>query len=95
MLVMQEPLTQRFSLTVRSSRNHLSEQDVERFVARVETVVAQLAAGVDLAHLEYLLDVERRELELWGNGEARAYDIRSLPELFDASAERSADHGAA
>jgi len=94
MLVMQEPLTQRFSLTVRSSRNHLSEQDVERFVARVETVVAQLAAGVDLAHLEYLLDVERRELELWGNGEARAYDIRSLPELFDASAERSADHAA-
>ena len=89
---MQEPLTQRFSLTVRSSRNHLSEQDVERFVARVESVVVQLAAGVDLAHLDYLLDVERRELDLWGNGEARAYDIRSLPELFDTAASHFAGH---
>lgn len=94
MLVMQEPRTGRFSLTVRSSRNHLSEQDVERFVARVEKVIAQIDSGVDMAQLDYVLDEEQRELALWGRGAVREYSICSLPELFDATVERFADNSA-
>ena len=89
-LVMQELRTGCFSLTVRNSRNHLSDKDVERFVARVENVVAQLAAGVEPPKLDYLLDEEKQELAQWRNGPVRKYDIRSLPELFDATAERFA-----
>ena len=89
-LVMQELRSGCFSLTVRNSRNHLSDRDVERFVARVENVVAQLAAGTEPPHLDYLLDEEKQELAQWRNGPARSYDIRSLPELFDAAAQKFA-----
>ena len=58
-LVMQELRTGCFSLTVRNSRNHLSDRDVERFVARVESVIAQLAAGAEPPKLNYLLDEEK------------------------------------
>lgn len=87
-LVMQELRSGCFSLTVRNSRNHLSDRDVERFVARVESVVGQLAAGFEPPQLDYLLEEEKRELAQWRNGPARQYDIRSLPELFDATAEK-------
>ncbi len=87
-LVMQELRTGCFSLTVRNSRNHLSDRDVERFVARVESVIAQLAAGVEPPKLNYLLDEEMQELAQWRNGPVRKYDIRSLPELFDATAQK-------
>lgn len=90
MLVMQELRTGCFSLTVRNSRNHLSDRDIDRFVARVENVVAQLAAGVEPPVLDYLLDEEKQELAQWRNGPVRSYDIRSLPELFDATAEKFA-----
>ena len=86
-LVMQELRSGCFSLTVRNSRNHLSDRDVERFVARVESVVAQLAAGIEPPQLDYLLEEEKRELAQWRSGPARKYDIRSLPELFDAAAD--------
>ena len=90
-LVMQELRSGCFSLTVRNSRNHLSDRDVERFVARVESVVAQLAAGIEPPQLDYLLDEEKRELARWSSGPARTYDIRSLPELFDAAADAFAE----
>ena len=87
MLVMQELRSGCFSLTVRNSRNHLSDRDVERFIARVESVVSQLASGIEPPQLDYLLDEEKRELAQWRSGPARKYDIRSLPELFDAAAD--------
>jgi len=93
-LVMQELCSGCFSLTVRNSRNHLSDRDVERFVARVECVIGQLAAGVEPPQLDYLLDEEKRELAQWRVGPARRYDIRSLPELFDAAAEKFAERTA-
>lgn len=63
---------------------------MERFVARVESVIAQLAAGVEPPQLDYLLDEEKQELTQWRYGPVRRYDIRSLPELFDATAQKFA-----
>ncbi|SDF24354.1 amino acid adenylation domain-containing protein [Desulfovibrio legallii] len=90
MLVMREPRSELYSLTVRSSRNHLTEQDVERFVARLESLLCQLAAGADLPDLNYLLDAEQQELTRWERGPRRQYALCSLPALFDAVAARCA-----
>ncbi|SBV93010.1 Amino acid adenylation domain protein [uncultured Alphaproteobacteria bacterium] len=93
-MVLQDPHTHCFSLTVRSSANHLSEQDVERYVKRFAHVTRQLLAGVDLADLDFLLEEEAAELALWQQGERRPYPILTLPELFDAVAARFGDRAA-
>ncbi|EPY00911.1 non-ribosomal peptide synthetase, partial [Magnetospirillum fulvum MGU-K5] len=93
-MVLQDPRTRQFSLTMRSSRNHLSEQDVDRYVKRVDLVSRQLAAGIELSQLDFLLDEEKRELGLWGRGPERPYAIRPLPDLFDEKAELFADRNA-
>jgi len=101
-LVMEECLTQQYALIVRSSRNHLSERDVERYVKRLELLAHQLAAGVELPGLAFLLAEERAELVRWEPGTARPYSVASMPALFDEKAEAFADrpavrdeHGAA
>jgi len=86
-LVMEECLTQQYTLLVRSSRNHLSDQDVDRYVQRIEHLTHQLANGADLPQLDYLLDEEKRELEGWEKGEVRHYPVASMPALFDEKAE--------
>ncbi|GAB6125794.1 amino acid adenylation domain-containing protein [Humidesulfovibrio idahonensis] len=99
-LVMEECLTQQYAMIVRSSRNHLSERDVERYVKRLELLIRQLAAGTELPELDYLLDEEKEELGRWEPGEARSYAVASMPALFDekvlAFAQREAvrdEHG--
>ncbi len=94
MMVLREAETDTFSLTVRSSCNHLSEQDVERYVRRVEHLSRQLDAGADLADLSMLLDEEERELRVWQNGPRREYPLSSIPDLFDAVAGRYRDRPA-
>ncbi|WP_459826836.1 amino acid adenylation domain-containing protein [Desulfomicrobium salsuginis] len=94
MMVLREAETDTFSLTVRSSCNHLSEQDVERYVRRVEHLSRQLDAGADLADLSMLLDEEERELIVWQNGPRREYPLSSIPDLFDAVAGRHRDRPA-
>jgi amino acid adenylation domain-containing protein len=86
-LVMEDCLTQQYVLLVRSSRNHLSEQDADRYVRRIEHLTHQLAAGVELPQLDYLLDEEKREMERWERGAARPYPTVSLPALFDTRAQ--------
>jgi amino acid adenylation domain-containing protein len=87
-LVMEDCLTKRYVLLVRTSRNHLTERDVERYVARIEHLSRQLAAGAELPELDYLLKEERRELERFEPGPRRDYPVASMPALFDATAER-------
>lgn len=93
-MVLREPRTERFSLTVRSSRNHFSAQDADRYVKRMEHVARQLARGAVLSDIDYLLDEEKRELSLWQQGETREYPVEPLPELFDRAAARFADRPA-
>ncbi len=94
MMVLREAETDTFSLTVRSSCNHLSEQDVERYVRRVELVSRQLDAGAEMADLSMLLDEEERELRVWQNGARREYPPATIPDLFDAVAGRLRDRPA-
>jgi len=93
-LVMEDCLTRQYVLLVRSSRNHLSEQDADRYVRRIEHLTHQLAAGVELPQLDYLLDEEKRELERWELGAARHYPVATLPALFDARAAEFAQREA-
>ncbi len=91
-LVMEDCLTRRYVLLVRSSRNHLSERDVERYVKRIGHLTHQLAAGADLPDLDCMLDEEKRELAAWVRGENRPdHVVASMPALFDAKAELFAD----
>jgi len=93
-MVLLDPHTHCFSLTVRSSVNHLSERDVERYVKRFAHVTRQLLAGVELPDLDFLLEEEAAELAVWQQGESRPYPIQTLPELFDAVAARCGDRPA-
>jgi len=93
-LVLYDPASGECSLTVRSSRNHFSEQDVERYVRRIELLTHQLASGVDLPDLEYLLDEEKEELLLWQQGLRREYAVCSMPSLFEERALLFAQHPA-
>lgn len=93
-LVMEECHTRRFSLTVRSCRNHFSERDVDRYVRRMEHVARQLASGDDLSQIAYLLDEEEQELRAWQCGDERPYPVRSMPCLFDEKAHDFADREA-
>ena len=86
-LILQETGTGGYSLTVRSSCNHFSEHDVERYVRRLEFLALQVGHGSDLSGLDYLLDEEKQELESWQHGERRAYAIKPVPELFDDAAQ--------
>lgn len=90
-LVMEECLTRRYALLVRNSRNHLSDRDVDRYVRRLEHLTQQLASGVELPQLDYLLDEERRELASWEMGEVRPYPVASMPALFDKTVESFAE----
>lgn len=82
-LVMQETETKGLSLTVRSSCNHFSENDVERYVRRLEYMAVQLEQCSELSSLDYLLAEEKQELSRWQRGEKRSYANRPIPELFD------------
>lgn len=93
-MIMREAETGRFSITVRSCRNHFSRQDVERYVRRLELLTEQLAAGVELPQLTYLLEEEMRELAVWQRGERRDYAVATMHGLFDAVAGRFARHPA-
>ena len=90
-LVLREPETGVFSMNIRSSRNHLSRQDVERYVRRVELVSEQLARGVSLAQLDFLLDEEKVELARWQHGPEILYPHMSIPALFDEIAKSFPD----
>lgn len=90
-LVMEECLTRQYALLVRNSRNHLSDRDVDRYVRRLEHLTRQLASGVELPQLDYLLDEEKRELASWETGEVRPYPVASMPALFDEAAESFAE----
>lgn len=86
-LILQETGTGGYSLTVRSSCNHFSEVDVERYVRRLESLTIQLGRCSDLSGLDYLLDEEKKELARWQHGERRRYVIKPIPELFDDAAQ--------
>lgn len=75
-----------FGLNVRSSCNHLSEQDVARYVTRMAWLAEQLAAGVELAELNYILKEEAQELLQWQQGELRNNTPQTIPERFDETA---------
>lgn len=90
-LILKEPETGLFSLTVRSSRNHLTEQDVKRYVQRLELLSIQLERGLDLGQLDFLLADEKAELARWQHGPAVTYPHRSIPDLFDEIAQAFAD----
>lgn len=93
-MIMRETETGRFSITVRSCRNHFSRQDAERYVRRLELLTEQLAAGVEVPQLTYLLEEEARELAVWQRGERRDYAVATMHDLFDAVAGRFARHPA-
>lgn len=82
-LILQEREVEGYSLTVRSSCNHFSERDVERYVRRLEYLAIQLEQCSDLSSLDYLLAEEKQELSRWQRGERRKYANRPIPELFD------------
>jgi amino acid adenylation domain-containing protein len=82
-LILQESEVGGYSLTVRSSCNHFSERDVERYVRRLEYLAIQLEQCSDLSSLDYLLAEEKQELSRWQRGERRKYANRPIPELFD------------
>ncbi len=94
-MIMEEGSPSRFFLNVRSSCNHLTEQDVARYVKRVELLAGQLAECDELSQLDFLLDEEKRELAAWQRGDARPYAARTIPALFDEIAARHADRPAA
>ncbi len=91
LMVLQEADMNRFSLNMRSSRNHLSEQDVERYVRRVALLSEQLASGRDISELTYLLEEEEQELRHWQRGETKEYSVETMPGLFDQQAEKFAE----
>lgn len=93
-LVMREPGTDGYSLTVRNSRNHLTERDVKRYAERMELVGRQLIAGSEPAQVDFLLDEEKRELAAWERGPTRPYRLRPLGELWDEAAARFAERPA-
>ncbi len=93
-LVLQEPVLGGFSFTMQSSRNHFSEQDVDRYIKRVEQLSLQLEKCPDLSLLNYLLDEEGRELAVWQSGESRQYAVEALPALFDRTAQDFANRDA-
>lgn len=93
-LVMREPVTGQFSLTVRSSRNHLSRQDVERYVQRVCALAHRLEANPALGDLSFLLDEEEDELRRWQRGETKPYAVCTMHALFDQRAAAFADQPA-
>lgn len=85
-LVLQETETKQYSFTVHSSCNHFSEQDIERYIKRIEWLSAQINDGVELSKLNYLLEEENSELLNWQHGKNKKYAVKTIYDLFDEKA---------
>lgn len=75
------------------SRRHFTEDDIRRYVARLESILSIARAHPDQLLRDYsvLLDDEQTKLARWESGGERPIPAYTLPQLFDRAARNSPD----
>lgn len=71
------------------SKNHFSEKDIRNYLIRIEKVVIQLLENTDkkIEDLEILTDEEIQNIGKWEKGPAQDFQINTITELFDKTAQ--------